>query len=296
MGCVLERGRPERVDSLDADPEVDRVVMAEAGYTTGLYVPLVVEGRAIGVIAAHDRESDDPRFDEDDLRVGESLAQRAAIGVDLSKRVSRDAMRRIVEAQELERASLARELHDETGQALTSILLGLRSLERAVESDDARSALGSVRELVVSTLHDVRRLAVELRPAALDDFGLAPAIERLVDTQRQDGSVEVDLEIQLGDDRLPADVETTMYRIVQEALTNVTKHAAATRISVLLTRTEKTAVLVVEDDGEGFELAGATAGLGLTGMRERVALVGGRLKVETGTGSGTTVAAEIPLA
>ncbi len=296
MGCVLERGRPERVDSLDADPEVDRVVMAEAGYTTGLYVPLVVEGRAIGVIAAHDRESDDPRFDEDDLRVGESLAQRAAIGVDLSKRVSRDAMRRIVEAQELERARLARELHDETGQALTSILLGLRSLERAVESDDARSALGSVRELVVSTLHDVRRLAVELRPAALDDFGLAPAIERLVDTQRQDGSVEIDLEIQLGDDRLPADVETTMYRIVQEALTNVTKHAAATRISVLLTRTEKTAVLVVEDDGEGFELAGATAGLGLTGMRERVALVGGRLKVETGTGSGTTVAAEIPLA
>ena len=278
MGCVLERGRPERVDSLDADPEVDRVVMAEGGYTTGLYGPLVVEGRAIGVIAAHDRESDDPRFDEDDLRVGESLAQRAAIGVDLSKRVSRDAMRRIVEAQELERARLARELHDETGQALTSILLGLRSLERAVESDD------------------VRRLAVELRPAALDDFGLAPAIERLVDTQRQDGSVQIDLEIQLGDDRLPADVETTMYRIVQEALTNVTKHAAATRISVLLTRTEKTAVLVVEDDGEGFELAGATAGLGLTGMRERVALVGGRLKVETGTGSGTTVAAEIPLA
>ena len=87
-----------------------------------------------------------------------------------------------------------------------------------------------------------------------------------------------------------------MYRIVQEALTNVTKHAAATRISVLLTRTEKSAVLVVEDDGEGFELAGATAGLGLTGMRERVALVGGRLKVETGTGSGTTIAAEIPLA
>ena len=296
MGFVLERGRPERVDSLDTDPEVDRVVMAEAGYTTGLYVPLVVEGRAIGVIAAHDRESDDPRFDEDDLRVGESLAQRAAIGMDLSQRVSRSAMRRVVEAQELERARLARELHDETGQALTSILLGLRSLERAVESDDARSALGSVRELVVSTLHDVRRLAVELRPAALDDFGLAPAIERLVDTQRQDGSVEIDLEIQLGDDRLPADVETTMYRIVQEALTNVTKHAAATRISVLLTRTEKTAVLVVEDDGEGFELAGATAGLGLTGMRERVALVGGRLKVETGTGSGTTIAAEIPLA
>jgi signal transduction histidine kinase len=296
MGRVLERGRSERVDALDADPEVDRALMAGVGSVTGLYVPLVVEGRGIGVIAAHDRESGDPRFGEDDVRIAESLAQRAAIGVDLSERVSRDAVRRVVEAQELERARLARELHDETGQALTSILLGLRSLERAVESEDAHAALGSVRELVVSTLHDVRRLAVELRPAALDDFGLAPAIERLVDMHRQDTSVAVDLEVQLGDDRLPADVETTMYRIVQEALTNVTKHAGATRISVLVTRTEKAAVLVVEDDGEGFEAARETEGLGLTGMRERVALVGGRLKVETGTRSGTTIAAEIPLA
>src|SRR4029453_12199827 len=101
---------------------------------------------------------------------------------------------------------------------------------------------------------------------------------------------------QLGDDRLPADVETTMYRIVQEALTNVAKHAAATRISVLMTRTESAAVLVVEDDGEGFDLADTASGLGITGMRERIALVGGRLKVEAGMGSGTTIAAEIPLA
>jgi signal transduction histidine kinase len=153
-----------------------------------------------------------------------------------------------------------------------------------------------VRDLVVSTLHDVRRLAVELRPAALDDFGLAPAIERLVDIHRQDASIDIDLEIQLADDRLPAGVETTMYRIVQEALTNVTKHAAATKISVLVTRTDKAAVLVVEDDGAGFEPSDETSGLGLTGMRERVALVGGRLKVEARRGSGTTIAAEIPLA
>jgi signal transduction histidine kinase len=295
MGRVLERGRSELVDSLDADPEVDRALVSGVPAATGLYVPLVVEGSAIGVIAAHDREGDDPRFGEDDLRIAESLAQRAAIGVDLSERVSRDALRRVVEAQELERAHLARELHDETGQALTSILLGLRPLESAADSDDAHAALASVRELVVSTLHDVRRLAVELRPAALDDFGLAPAIERLVVDHRQHASVTVDLEIQLGDDRLPADVETTIYRIVQEALTNVTKHAAATRISILVTRTENTAVLVVEDDGEGFEPGQGGDGLGLTGMRERVALVGGRLKVETSTGSGTTIAAEIPL-
>jgi GAF domain-containing protein len=201
IGRVLARGRSERADSLATDPELDRAIMAEARVSTGLYVPLIVEGRAIGVIAAHDREGGDPRFGEDDLRIAEALAQRAAIGVDLSRRVSTDAVRRVVEAQELERARLARELHDETGQALTSILLGLRTLEQSLESDDARAAIGSVRDLVVSTLHDVRRLAVELRPAALDDFGLAPAIERLVDTHRQDASVDIDLEVQLGDDR-----------------------------------------------------------------------------------------------
>jgi signal transduction histidine kinase len=295
VGRVLARGTSERTDSLAADPEVDRAVVAEARVSTGLYVPLIVEGRAIGVIAAHDREDDDPRFGEDDLRIAESLAQRAAIGVDLSRRVSSDAVRRVVEAQELERARLARELHDETGQALTSILLGLRTLEQSLESDDAQTEIASVRDLVVSTLHDVRRLAVELRPAALDDFGLAPAIERLVDVHRQDASIDIDLEIHLADARLPAGVETTMYRIVQEALTNVTKHADATRISVLVTRTDKTAVLVVEDDGAGFEVSDETSGLGLTGMRERVALVGGRLKIEAGKGSGTTIAAEIPL-
>ena len=295
LGRVMERRRSERVDSLADDPEVDHAVIRDRGFTTGMYVPLIAEGKVIGAIAAHDRSGGDPRFGDDDLRLGESLAQRAAIAVDLSQRVSRDAVRRVVEAQELERARLARELHDETGQALTSILLGLRSLERAVESDDAQAALANVRELVVSTLHDVRRLAVELRPAALDDFGLAAAIERLVDTHRQDASVTVDLEIRLGEERLPADVETTMYRIVQEALTNTAKHADPARISVLVTRTNGSAVLVVEDDGRGFEPGAETAGLGLTGMRERVALVGGRLRVESDTSSGTTIAVEIPL-
>jgi signal transduction histidine kinase len=296
VGRVLLRAASERVDMLAEDPEVDQAFVRAKGFSTGLYVPLIVEGRAIGVIVAHDREGGDPRFRDEDLRLAESLGQRAAIAVDLRQRVSSDTVRRVVEAQELERARLARELHDETGQALTSILLGLRTLEQTLEAEDARSAIESVRDLVVSTLQNVRRLAVELRPAALDDFGLAPAIERLVDTHRQDASVDIDLEVQLGDDRLPADVETTMYRIVQEALTNVANHAAATRISILMTRTETAAVLVVEDDGQGFDLADTTSRLGITGMRERVALVGGRLKVETATGAGTTIAAEIPLA
>ncbi len=295
IGRVLERARSERVDAMLEDPEVDQQTARDLGVTTALYVPLIVHGYAIGVIAAHDKEGSDPRFSDEDVRLGESFAKRAAIAVDLSQRVSRDAMRRVVDAQELERKRLARELHDETGQALTSILLGLKTLEHTIETDQGRAGVASVRELVVSTLRDVRRLAVELRPAALDDFGLAPALERLVQTHRQDTSVEVDLEVGIGDERLPADVETTMYRIVQEALTNIAKHADATRISIVLTRKERAVVVVIEDDGEGFSPSDATAGLGLPGMRERVSLLGGRLRVEASPDRGTTVAAEVPL-
>jgi signal transduction histidine kinase len=294
IGRVIERAQTERVDSIADDPEVDHELATKMGIRAGLYVPLVVEGKALGVVAAHDREGDDPRFDDEDVRLAESLAKRAAIAVDLAQRVSRDAVRRVVDAQEQERARLARELHDETGQALASILLGLRSLEQGAELAGTLARVAAVRELVVSTLHSVRRLAVELRPAALDDFGLDAAIERLVETYREGGETKVDLESQLDSARLPPAIETTLYRIVQEALTNVVKHAGATAISVLLTRTERTVVLVVEDDGKGFDPAAATNGLGLVGMRERVALVGGKLRIESG-GSGTTIAVEIPL-
>jgi signal transduction histidine kinase len=296
VGRVLERGRSERVDSVLDDPEVDQRTARDLGITTALYVPLIVHGEAIGVVAAHDKLGDDGHFDDDDLRLSESLAARAAIAVDLSERVTRDGMRKVVEAQELERKRLARELHDETGQALTSILLGLKSLEQALDSDEGREGVASLRDLVVSTLQDVRRLAVELRPSALDDFGLAPALERLVDTYGRQAAVPVHLESRLGDERLPAEVETTLYRMVQEALTNVAKHADATSISILLTRTASSVRLVVEDDGAGFEPGGARGGgLGLPGMRERVALVDGRLRIESAHGKGTTLVAEVPV-
>ena len=296
VGRVLERGRGERVDSVRDDPEVDQLTARELGITTALYVPLIVHGAAIGVVAAHDKLGDDGSFDDDDLRLAESLAARAAIAVDLSERVTRDAMRKVVEAQELERKRLARELHDETGQALTSILLGLKSLEQAVDSDEGRQGVASLRDLVVSTLQDVRRLAVELRPAALDDFGLAPALERLVDTYGRQAAVPAHLEIRLGDDRLPPEIETTLYRMVQEALTNVAKHADATSISILLTRTASSVRLVVEDDGAGFDpRSDPDEGLGLPGMRERVALLDGRLRVESARGKGTTLVAEVPV-
>jgi signal transduction histidine kinase len=294
-GRVLERGRSERIDSVLEDPEIDQQATRRLGVHSTLYVPLIVRGRPIGVVIAHNKQGPSPAFSEDDLRLAESLADRAAIAVDLSRQVSRDSVRRVVEAQELERARLARELHDETGQALTSILLGLKPLEQMADSEEARAAVASVRALVVSTLQDVRRLAVELRPSALDDFGLVPAVERLTETFREQSGLTVDLETQLGKERLAREAETTLYRVIQEALTNIVKHADAGRVSILLQRKDGAVVAVVEDDGSGFDPSATRAdALGLAGMRERVALAGGRLQVESAPGSGTTLVAEVP--
>jgi signal transduction histidine kinase len=295
-GRVLERGHSERVDSLLDDPEIRQDLARQMGARTGLYVALVLRERPIGVLVAHDKLGADRRFDSADLRLAEQFAVRAAVAVDLSRRVARDALRRVVRGQELERRRLARELHDETGQALTSILLGLRAVEEAKSAADAQQAVSNLRELVVATLQDVRRLAVQLRPKALDDFGLVPALERLAQTFAESSGIAVDLEAQLGDQRLPPDVETTLYRIVQEALTNVVKHAEARRVSIFLLRRDGAATAVIEDDGRGFDPAAASDGrLGLQGMRERVELHDGRLTVETAPGSGTTLVVEVPL-
>jgi signal transduction histidine kinase len=294
IGNVFARGRSERVDSIIDDPEVVQEVARRFDAVTGLYVPLVSSGASIGIAFAHDKLNRDPRFSSADLRVAEAFAQRASVAVELSQRVQRDSLRRMFEGQELERRRLARELHDETGQALTSVLLGLKAVET---SDDVPVALAALRELVVNTLQDVRRLAVELRPKALDDFGLLPAVERLVETFRAATGIEVQFESRLGEERLPAEVETTLYRVIQEALTNVAKHAAAQSVSVLLVRRDASATAVIEDDGQGFTSADeAEGGIGLAGMRERLALLGGRLIIESDAATGTTVAAEVPIA
>jgi signal transduction histidine kinase len=294
---VLERRRSERVDSILDDPEVDQATARQMGARAGIWVPLVIRDRPIGVLVAQDKlGTTDARFTDEDLRIAEAFAERAAVAIDLSERVARDALRRVVTGQELERRRLARELHDETGQALTSILLGLKAIEDK-EGEDLGRSVAELRELVVETLQDVRRLAVELRPKALDDFGLVPALERLVETFAEQTGIRVHLEAALGDARLSAEVETAVYRIVQEALTNVIKHAQAGTVSVVLTRKGDRVVVVVEDDGKGFD-PGRTdeARLGLVGMRERIALVEGRASVESRPGEGTTIVVEVPTA
>jgi signal transduction histidine kinase len=292
-GRVLDRGRSERSESVLDDPEVDHEIAGRFGARTGLWVPLIARSRSIGLLAAHDKETPDGRFTENDLRLAETFASRAAIAVDLSQRIARDALRRVVEAQELERRRLARELHDETGQALTSILLGLGAIEERVGAEP----VAELRELVVATLQDVRRLAVELRPRLLDDFGLVPALERLLETFGEQTGIAVEFESgAVGAERLPNEVETALYRIVQESLTNIVKHARASRVSVVLARKPESMVVVIEDDGAGFDPERAREeGFGLTGMRERMALLDGRLEIESAEGSGTTLVAEVPL-
>ena len=248
------------------------------------------------MIAAHNRLGADPRFTDEELRLAETFAARAAVAVDLSDRVARDALRRVVEGQELERRRLARELHDETGQALTSILLGLKQVEEAKTPEEASRASASLRELTVQTLQNVRRLAVELRPQALDDFGLVPALERLGEAFAEQSGITVDVQANLDPSRLPPEIETALYRIVQEALTNVAKHSSASHVSVVVTKREGFVTAVVEDNGKGFGArGGAGEGLGLIGMKERVGLLGGRLAIESTEGAGTTLVAEVPV-
>jgi signal transduction histidine kinase len=292
-GRVLDRGRSERSESVLDDPEVDHEIVRRFGARTGLWVPLIARSRSIGLLVAHDKSTPDGRFTENDLRLAELFASRAAIAVDLSQRIARDALRRVVEAQELERRRLARELHDETGQALTSILLGLGAIEERVGPEP----LAELRELVVSTLQDVRRLAVELRPRLLDDFGLVPALERLLQTFGDQTGIAVEFESgAVGSERLPAEVETALYRIVQESLTNIVKHARASRVSVVLARKADSVAVVIEDDGAGFDPQRVREdGFGLSGMRERMALLEGRLEIESSEGGGTTLVGEVPL-
>lgn len=293
-GRVLDRRQSARVDLVLDDPEVDQDEARRLGVRSGLFVPLVARGRAIGVVAVHDKLGREARFTDADLRLAEIFAARAAVAVDLSQRVARDTLRRVLDAQERERRRLALELHDETGQALTSILLGLTAVRDAPDEDAASAAEADLRELVVGALRNVRTLAVELRPSALDDFGLAPALERLGANLAERSEIDVTVEVAIAD-RLSPDTETTLYRFVQEALTNVVKHADASAVHVVVSRRDGGVTALVEDNGRGFDTNDFHPdGLGVVGMRERLALLGGTLAIESKPGGGTSLIAFVP--
>jgi signal transduction histidine kinase len=207
----------------------------------------------------------------------------------------------MISAQEEERKRIARELHDETGQALTSLLVSLRLIERAESMQEAREMTSNMREVISQALDRVKEMALELRPSVLDDLGLVPALANFVHSSPERLGLDVDfVTSDLNGERLPLEVETTLYRIAQEALVNVARHANADHVTVHLKRRQGSIVLVVEDDGMGFDpqevLASAPKNkrLGLYGMEERASLLGGRLTVESQPGAGTVISVEIP--
>jgi signal transduction histidine kinase len=211
-------------------------------------------------------------------------------------------LKQVLSAREEEQHRIARDLHDGIGQSLTSLLLGLRAAAEAPTFEEARARLGELRSITASLLDEVRRLARGLRPSVLDDLGLAPALERYAADYTKAHGIAVDVYTpDLASSRLPAEVETALYRIAQETLTNVLKHAAAKAVSLVVRRESSGVHFTVEDDGRGFDndalcQAPATGiGLGLLDIRERAALLNGSVTLESRPGSGTTVHVCIPL-
>ena len=205
----------------------------------------------------------------------------------------------VLTAHEAERKRIARELHDDTAQALTSILVRLRLLERTAHDDEVLENVEELRELTSGALDSVRRMAMDLRPAALDDLGLVPALQAYAERFSENWPTKVTVSVGGLRRRLPADVELVLYRVVQEALTNVAKHSSAPLARVALSRRRNEVTLQVQDNGVGFEPADKTqsngTGLGLFGMQERLALVGGDVQIESVKGQGTTITARVPI-
>ena len=236
-------------------------------------------------------------------------AMTADLATAQTERQERERMRayyleQIITAQEEERKRIARELHDETGQALASLMVGLRNVEEAPSPQAAHQRLVELRAQTAGALEDVRRLALELRPSALDDLGLAAALRRYVQDFTTRFDVRVDLQMDgLERQRLAPQVETAVYRIVQEALTNTARYAQASQVSVLVKAgdAQRQLSIIVEDNGCGFDAESVLrAGLaenrmGLYGIRERAELLGGTLTVESQSGGGTTVYVRVPL-
>jgi signal transduction histidine kinase len=295
-GAVLRSQRPERLS--DISRRLHFALRDVVDASTGLFVPLSYRGRPLGVIAAHDRLIGGPEFRTDDERVLVAFAASAATAVATAQQVAADTLRRTIESSEQERRRWARELHDETLQSLAAIKVGL-SAARAQHAGGVPAT--TVDEAVAEldrAIEELRAMLTELRPAALDELGSQAAIEALVQRVRDVSGLEIELSFELGEERrrYAPEVEGAIYRIVQEALSNVVKHARARRVLVALAEEDEAISVRVRDDGIGLQAPGDDAGFGLIGMRERVNLLGGALELGSGEGAGTTLMATLPLA
>jgi len=297
-GQVLESRKLQRIADVSTHLRISVTQLGVAEARTALLAPMVYRGRGLGVLAAFDRGADSGDFTEDDETTLRAFAASAATAVALAQTVQHERLRHSLEAAEAERRRWARELHDETLQGLGGLRVLLSSTVRRIEDQELAALLREAVVQVEREIENLRAIITELRPAALDELGLAPAIEALVARVSAVEGLTVDATLELGvdghDARLGPELETTVYRLVQEALTNVAKHARADRARVLVGMGSGRVYVEVGDDGEGFDPTAVTNGFGLAGMRERVELSGGQLNVTAGP-AGTTVRAVLPL-
>jgi len=323
LGEVIVADGPIRLTDLATDPRSCGFPQHHPEMHSFLGVPVRLGNRRFGNLYLTEKRGAG-QFDAEDERLVVTLAAFAAAAIEAAllvaaererasaladlaaaeerARAHRDMLARVIAAQEAERARVARDLHDQIGQSLTSVLLGQRLvLDSLAGADpdlaDARAHADEVRALVADALQEVRQLAFELRPTVLDDVGLVAAARRLATdlATRHRIDVRVALHGLHDDSRFPPDLETVVYRVVQEALTNVARHADASHATVSLVAGDGRLRAEVADDGVGFEPPGERpASLGLAGMVERASLVGGDVEIAS-TPAGTTVALEVPL-
>ena len=294
-GQVMRQQSPLRLT--EATAHLRARLSETLGARTALFVPLVFRGRAHGVLAAFDRLTGGPEFHAEDEHLMLSFAASAATAVATAKSVETDRLRHSVEASEQERKRWARELHDETLQGLGALRVLLSS---ALQSKSPEALEKTVRDAIGhigSEIENLRTLITELRPAALDELGLEPAIQSLVQRTAAVQGLEIQTRVQLssGDGRLGPELEQSVYRLVQEALTNISRHARASTVQVSIVERRGAIDVMVRDDGVGFDPASPVSGFGLAGMRERVQLTDGELSIDSAPGEGTTVKAVLPL-
>ncbi len=298
-GDVAASGKSERVPNL-ADRAAHGLDAVAEGASSALVVPLGFRSRARGVLVALNSGRGSRGFEADEEHVLTSFAASAAIAIATAQSVEAERLKHSIRASESERRRWARELHDDTLQELGALKLMLESAHRSGRPEAIQDAVERSLEQLTSSITSLQSLITELRPAALDELGLKPALEALMRRTSARFGLEIDANLDLAyasgrkPTRLAEDIESTAYRLVQEALNNVVKHAEAERVQVEVVEDDESVRLTVRDDGKGFDTSGADGGFGLIGMQERVELVGGRLAIDSTPGGGTVVCAELP--
>ncbi|MCB9162122.1 MAG: sensor histidine kinase [Caldilineaceae bacterium] len=286
------------------------LVMVAIGFAAAFFLTWILTRPLLSLVAAtHDVAQGDltrrvPHWADDEIgelsdafnRMVETL-ERAETARAAQLRLRARYVSGVILAQESERRRIARELHDSTSQSLTSLLVGLQNLKQAVPDDGINPQIDELRHVVGATLEEVRALSWRLRPSALDDLGLEVALQHHIEDFRQRYGIQVDFVVRGLDDRLPPEMETSIYRIVQEGLTNVARYAHAGHASVIISRRHGMIRVIIEDDGVGFDPYTAQANgksLGLQGIRERAGLFDGSLTIESQPGGGTSLFVEMP--